>query len=201
MKMLIFLSFIIFVSFGNTAAQTIPGVADGSAGKNSRDEYDNGTRLRSIALERIKRDAYRSAAAAKSAENRRINYSQIKKDFETMQKLQSGIIKTYVTGKEINYKNIAELASKLNESAKRLDGNLLLFAEKPLKKSNKKISDSENVSDLIVALDKSIGTFVSSKIFQNLNVIETEDSEKAGIELQNIIRLSDFLAVQSGRQQ
>ena len=201
MKILFFLSVIIFVSFGNTAAQTIPGVPDGSAGKNSRDEYDNGTRLRSIALERIKRDSYRSAAAAKSAENRRINYSQIKKDFETIQKLQSGIIKTYITGKEINYKAIGALALKLNESAKRLDGNLQLFAEKPLKKSNKKISDSENVSDLIVALDKSIGTFVSSKIFQNLNVIETEDSEKAGIELQNIIRLSDFLAVQSGRQQ
>ena len=201
MKILFFLSVIVLASFGNTAAQTIPGVPDGSAGKNSRDEYDNGTRLRSIALERIKRDSYRSAAAAKSAENRRINYSQIKKDFETMQKLQSGIIKTYITGKEINYKAIGELALKLNESAKRLDGNLQLFAEKPLKKSNKKISDSENISDLIVALDKSIGTFVSSKIFQNLNVIETEDSEKAGLELQNIIRLSDFLAVQSGRQQ
>ena len=200
MKILFFLSVIVLASFGNTAAQTIPGVPDGSAGKNSRDEYDNGTRLRSIALERIKRDSYRSAAA-KSAENRRINYSQIKKDFETMQKLQSGIIKTYITGKEINYKAIGELALKLNESAKRLDGNLQLFAEKPLKKSNKKISDSENVSDLIVALDKSIGTFVSSKIFQNLNVIETEDSEKAGLELQNIIRLSDFLAVQSEKQQ
>ena len=200
MKILIFLSVIIFVFAANTFAQTIPGVADGSAGKNSRDEYDNGIRLRSMELERIKRESYRSAAAAKSAENRKINYSQIKKDFETIQKLQSGIIKTYVTGKQINYKVIGEFASKLNESAKRLDGNLLLFAEKLVKKSNKKISDPVNVSDLIVALDKSIGGFVGSKIFQNLNVIESDDSEKAEFELQNIIRLSDVLAVQSGNQ-
>ena len=200
MKILIFLAVILFVSAGHIAAQNIPGVPNGSAGKDSRDEYDNGIRLRSIELERIKRESYRSAAAEKSAENRKINYSQIKKDFETVQNLQNGIIKTYVTGKQINYARISELALKLNECARRLDENLLLFTEKAFKKSDKKISDPESVGDLIVLLDKSIGKFVTNKVFQNLNILESEDSAKAEFELQNVIRLSNVLAVQSEKQ-
>src|SRR5215208_2143178 len=93
----LFVILLVVGSFGNGFAQSVPGVPNGSVGKNSRDEYDNGTRLRSIELERIKRESLRVAAA----DNRRINFSQIKEDFELLQKLQNEIIKTYVTGKQI----------------------------------------------------------------------------------------------------
>jgi hypothetical protein len=187
-----FLFVILFVlgSFGNGFAQSVPGVPNGSVGKNSRDEYDNGTRLRSIELERIKSESLRAAAA----DNRRINFAQIKEDFELLQKLQNEIIKTYVTGKQINYGRISELSSKLNDCAERLDKNLLLSTEKTVKKPNEKDSDAEEVKGIIVVLDQSIGKFVTSPVFQNLGVIEPDDAEKAEIELQNIIRLSNFLA-------
>ena len=103
MNIWILLFVMLFVSSGFVSAQNIPGVPNGSANKDSRDEFDNGIRLRSIELERVKRENYRSAIAEKAAENRKINYSQIKKDFELVQKLQNEIIKTYVTGKQIDY--------------------------------------------------------------------------------------------------
>jgi hypothetical protein len=186
----LFVILLVLGSFAAAFAQSIPGVPNGSVGKNSRDDFDNGIRIRSIELERIKRESLRAAAA----DNRKMNFTQIKEDFELLQKLQNEIIKTYVTGKQINYGRISELSSKLNDCAERLDKNLLLSTEKTIKKSDKEDSDAEEIKGIIVVLDKSIGKFVSNPVFQNLNVIEPDDAEKAEIELQNIIRLSNFLA-------
>ena len=190
--------FFIFGSSVSLIAQNVPGVANGSIANNSRDDYDNGIRIRSIELERIKTESHRSAIAAKAAENRKINYSQIKKDFELVQNLQNQIVKTYVTGKQINYKRISVIASKLNESAARLDENLALSIEKQSRKNSKKQSEPEDVSDIIVILDKSIGKFVVSPIFKNLNILETNDAEKAKVELQSIVYLSDLLSQKAG---
>lgn len=78
MKILILL-FIVFFASGSVFAQEVPGVANGSVARDSRDEYDNGIRLRSIELERIKNENYRSAIIEKAFETRKITYSQIKK--------------------------------------------------------------------------------------------------------------------------
>ncbi len=199
MKTLIF-CIILFAGFVDVSAQDVPGVPNGSIGKDSRDDYDNGIRIRSIEMERIKQDSYRSAILERAIENRKINYSQIQKDFEFVQKLQNEIVKTYVTGKQINYGRIGELAAKLNECAERLDNNLLLSVEKPIKKSEKKTSIPQDVKDLIVILDKTIGKFVTNHIFENLSIFETKDAENATFELQNIIKLSDFLAKQAEKQ-
>ena len=202
MKNYIVLFSIAFVlgSFGNVLAQNVPGVPNGSIANNSRDDYDNGTRIRSMEMERIKKENYRSAAAAKSAENRKINYSQIKKDFELVQKLQNAIIQTYVTGKQINYRRIGELAVKLNECADRLDKNLLLSTEKPLEKSDKKNFNSKDVKDIIVILDNLIGKFVVNPIFKNLHIFEATDAEKAEFNLHSIIDLSNLLAQKTQNQ-
>jgi hypothetical protein len=200
MKKTIFLFAVLFVSVGNIFAQNVPGVPNGAVAKDSRDEYDNGIRMRSMELERIKRENYRSAMAEKAAEHRRLNYNQIKKDFELIQNLQNQIIKTYVTGKQINYQRISELASKLNECAVRLDKNLSLYVEETEKKSKKNNSEPGDVKDTIVILDKSLGKFVTSPIFRNLNVVETKDAEKAEFELKSVIRLSDLLARKAEKQ-
>lgn len=203
MKNLVVFIVIFFISgfSGSIFAQNVPGVANGSVAANSRDDYDNGIRIRSIELERIKNESHRSEIAAKSAENRRINYSQIKKDFELVQNLQNEIVKTYVTGKQINYKRIGELASKLNECATRLSVNLALSTEKQTKNTDQKQTEPKDVSDIIVILDKSIGKFVVNPVFKNLNILETKDAEKAKFDLQNIIYLSDLLSQKAENHQ
>ena len=199
MKILYFSLVVLFTTFNCISAQNIPGVPNGSVGKDSRDDYDNGIRIRSIELERIKRESNRSEIAAKAAENRKINYSQIKKDFELVQELQNEIVKTYVTGKQINYGRISELASRLNNCAGRLDKNLSLSDENTKQKPTNDQAP-EAVSDLIVVLDGFIGKFVTSPVFKNLNVIESNDAEKAEFELRNIIRLSEVLAREAEKQ-
>ncbi|MCD9185907.1 MAG: hypothetical protein LUM44_05710 [Pyrinomonadaceae bacterium] len=193
MKSLVLMVGILLFSVGNIFTQDVPGVANGSVGRNSRDDYDNGIRMRSIQLERAKRENYRQRVI----EIRKMNYAQIKKDFELLQKLQSEIVKTYVTGKEINYKRIGELASKVSECAKRLDANLSLYEEDQPSKSKLKESELQDIKNIIVVLDKSVGNFVTSPIFQNLNVIETKTTENAETELRNIIRLSFLLEQKS----
>lgn len=192
-KNLIFVFGILFFSGVTVFAQNVPGVANGSVQPNSRDDYDGGIRMRSMELERIKFENY----GLKIVESRKLNYSQIKKDFELVQKLQNAIVKTYVTGKYINYSRIAELASNLNECAKRLDTNLLLSNQERPKNTDKKLVETKNVKDIIVLLDKAVGNFVISSVFQNLNVYEAEESEKTETELRNIIRLSELLEQKS----
>lgn len=197
-KLVILFAIFLIFGFGNNCfAQDVPGVPNGAMVKSSPDDYDNGIRIRSIELERVKSESYRIAAAEKAAKSRKINYSQIKEDFELLQKLQNEIVRTYVTGKQINYARISELSSKLNDRAERLDVNLSLSTEKNAKKSDKNISDPENVKDVIIVLDKAIGNFVINPVFKNLGVIEPNDAEKAQLELQNIIRLSNVLAQKS----
>ena len=136
----------------------------------------------------------------RSAEHRKLNFTQIKKDFELIQNLQNQIVKTYVSGNQINYERISDLAAKLNECAVRLDKNLSLSVEETKKKSKRKNSEPEDVKDTIVILDRSIGKFVTSPIFQNLNVVKTKDAEKADFELKNVIRLSELLAQKAEKQ-
>lgn len=200
MKSLIFL-FIVFAIFaGNIFAQDVPGIPNGSISKNGRDDYDNGIRIRSMELERVKGEIYRSDIAQRAAENRKINYLQIKKDFELIQTLENSIVKTYVTGKKINYERISELASKLNDCAKRLDENLSLTDEKEVKKPNKKDANLSDIKEIIVLLDKSIGNFVANPLFKNLYVFEAKDNIKAEFDLQNIISLSEILEQKSKTQ-
>ncbi|HQU84375.1 MAG TPA: hypothetical protein PKY59_14660 [Pyrinomonadaceae bacterium] len=196
MKNLIFVFGILLFSGVNIFAQDVPGVANGSIAKNGRDDYDNGIRIRSMELERIKLQNY----GLKVVETRKLNYSQIKKDFELVQKLQNTIVKTYVTGKNINYQRIAELASNLNECAKRLDTNLLLTNEETPKKTDKKFTEIKDVKEVIVLLDKAVGNFVVSPVFQNMHVYDAVESEKTEGELRNIIRLSFVLEQKSKLQ-
>lgn len=201
MKILLLLAGVFLIFCGNAAAQDTPGVANGSIQRNSRDDYDNGIRMRSIELQRVKEESYRSAAAKKAAENRRINFAEIKKDFELIQKFQDEIVKTYVTGKQIDYARIAEMSGKLHEAARRLHANLALYEEKEIKKSAGKTAEPEAVKDCIVAIDKALGNFVTSPIFKNLNVLETKDAEKAEIELRKILRFSELLAQKAKENQ
>lgn len=200
MEKSLFVIITIFFFFGDLSAQNAPGVPSGSIAKDSRDDFDKGIRIRSIELERIKKEALRSKNDQRDAESRKLNYSQIKRDFELIQNLQNQIIKTYTTGEEINFKRIGKLASELNECAGRLDTNLLLSAEKSRAEKNKGKAEPENVKDLIVILDDLIGNFVTNPVFQNLYVIEHENAKKADFDLQSIIRISDLLAQKATQQ-
>jgi hypothetical protein len=193
MKKIILLIFLMLAAsvFSNVFGQLAP------AGAGDKTLADNDIKLRSVEIERIKRDADKNNPASFAPINAEIKakFPQIKEDFETVQILEAAIVKAYTTGKTIDYGLIQTSAEGINKKAKRLDANLFASRlEKQDDKSNEKTEKQKSIKELIVALDTSIGSFVSSKIFGNVNVIDPAVAVKTRTDLVKILDLSDKLS-------
>lgn len=155
---------------------------------------NNSIRMRSLQLERVKRDSNKVVWQAATKEQT-AKFAEIKEDFENIQKLQSTIVKTYTSGKKINFGKIDDSAAKISKKALRLDANL--FGSESDERSKTKSNDevgTKSVRDLIIELDYAIGNFVRSPIFTNNKLIDSNMSEKSQIDLQKIIKLSEILS-------
>ena len=177
------------------------GQRETPAGAGDKNLGDDGIKLRSVELERVKRDANKNDPATFAPINKDIKakFPQIKEDFESIQIAEAAIIKAYTTGKTIDYNMIQTSAENINKKAKRLDDNL--FATKLEKKGDKKEKEQKpkTIKELIVDLDHSIGNFVSSKIFGNINVVETDVAIKTRTDLVKILDLSEKLSKEAGK--
>lgn len=151
-------------------------------------------RMRSVELERAKREANKSFSQESDPETV-IRFEKIKVDFENIQKLQAEIIKAYTTGKQINYHKISESAAELNKKALRLEANLFNIKKITDKKDEKKKTPS--VRDLIIELDKALSNFIDNPIFKSNKVIEQKDVEKSENQLEKVIKLSETLSLEA----
>ena len=155
---------------------------------------NNSIRMRSIAIERAKRDANNPTRKELTKEEI-IKFAEIKEDFENIQKLQNQIVKSYTTGKKINYGKISDSAAELSKKALRLDANLFRAESDNRNKTKSKDEvGTKSVRNLIIELDEAIGNFVSSPIFTNNKLIDSKLSEKTQLDLQKIIKLSETLS-------
>ena len=182
--------------FSNVFGQLAP------AGAGDRILADNDIKMRSVELDRVKRDANKNNTDSFAPINSEIKakFPQIKEDFESVQILQAAIIKAYTTGKTIDYALIQTSADGINKKAKRLDANLFdSKLEKKDDKSKEKIVKPKSIRDLIVDLDNSIGSFVSSKIFGNIKTIDADVAIKTRTDLINILDLSDKLSKEANK--
>ncbi len=192
MKLIIFGVFsFLLLALSSTFAQIPNPVADIEI----RDE--SSLRRRSLELERVKREGNTINPAGASKEQQ-IKFAQVKADFESIQNLQTAIIKAYTTGKRINYEKIHDSAAEMTNKARRLDENLFDS------KQTQKIKAGENVSrksirDLIIELDNSIGKFISSPIFTNTKIVDLETSQKTRIDLEKLLTLSEILSKEAGK--
>ncbi|HVE59383.1 MAG TPA: hypothetical protein VNB22_21415 [Pyrinomonadaceae bacterium] len=161
-------------------------------------------KIRSIELDRIKRDAKK-----KSSENLGPasvnNFLEIKVDFEQIQVLENNIVTVYTTGKEIEYKKIAAFSAEINQSASRLKKNLFSLQNNDQKKSSDEPEVREktlpnDVKNLIVALDNTIGAFVNNPIFLTPKKAKPKEKEKAEADLEQVIRLSTALKQEAEKQ-
>ena len=163
--------------------------------------YDNSLKMRSVEMERVKREELKAEAAKFAPVNSKIEakFPEIKEDFEGIQASQSAIVAAYTTGKTIDYAAIGTAADAINKKAKRLDANVFPDAtsqnvKDDSKASKEKTEKPKTVRDLILELDDAIGSFVASKIFANLRVIEPEVAIKTRADLLKIQALSEKLA-------
>lgn len=156
-------------------------------------------RMRSLQMERIKRDSYKTRIP-KTSEEIAFKFKEIKEEFESIQKLEALIIKTYITGKTIDYSKISHYSAELLKKAVKLNDNLFVSnINQAENKTDKKEEKSKPVRELIILLDKSIASFVSSPIFSDNKLVDSNISEKAGIDLEQIIKLSEMLFKEAKR--
>ena len=198
MRKIIFSILLISIAavFSNVFAQR-----ETPAGAGDTNLADNNIKMRSVELERVKREAAQAEAASFAPINTKLaaKFPQIKEDFEGVQMLEDAIIKAYTTGKTIDYNLIESAANGINSKAKRLDSNLFADTKKEKEDLTTK-QDTEKVKpvrDLIVELDNAIGSFVKSKIFGNIKVIEPEDAIRTRTDLISILQLSEKLSVEA----
>jgi hypothetical protein len=202
MRKIILATFMTFIASTFVFAQTGTPIDAGTpAGAGDSNLSDNNIKLRSVELERIKREAEKTAKVRRD-DGVELNFSMIKNDFEGIQKEQSNIIAGYQSVGDIDYKKIKDSSNKMTEMAVRLKSNLFLPAAD--KESNTKAEENpatdankKSVRNLIVDLDNAIGSFVSNTMFQNLKAIDPELSKKAQADLNNIIKLSSDLWLES----
>ena len=162
------------------------------------------TKLRSMELDRVKREAKKNPTEKLGPASVN-NFLEIKEDFEKIQVLENNIVKTYTTGKQIQFAKIAAYSSELNQSAERLKKNLFSSPNQDLRalpeesrKDEKKLPNG--LKNLIVELDSKIGAFVGSPIFAADKKAKPEEKDKARSDLEQVIRLSIALKQESEKQ-
>lgn len=197
MKRILLLVVCVFVtgSYSFVAGQEPPSIADNAT------PVDNNIKQRSIELERVKRDAEKTATLRRE-NGTELKFSLIKDDFEGIQKEQMLIIKAYTTGESIDYETISKSSDKITEMAVRLRANVFIDEEsgktdKPQDEENPYTGQS--VRNLIVELDNAIGEVVTNPMWQNLKVVNTEISQAVEANLVKVINASSALWIESNK--
>jgi hypothetical protein len=125
----------------------------------------------------------------------RLDYMQIKEDFERIQTVNNQMMVMTFANNVVNYKNIAEASSEIRKRAARLKVTLPLpesenpeQSEQPLKGWNE--LDQGEVKPALKALDDLIMGFVNNPVFQKPEIVDVPESSKAKRALEDIIKLS-----------
>jgi hypothetical protein len=189
-KMIKQLFLAIFLSTISAVATSAQSSAE-QAAKNARDQFTD-IKNRSIEIERVKRGANKRT----TSDNSTPKFPEIKEDFEQIQKISSDVFQLTVIKTPINYNDVLKFVSEINHRAVRLKSNL--FSSEPKQKREAKnkqqiVADQQDVKILLDALDKSINSFVHSSIFQNVNIVNSQDSLNAQNDLELVIQISSSI--------
>jgi hypothetical protein len=184
----------------------------GNTGGSPRDR-SNEDKYRSNEIERVRREARKSKAAAPEAS---ASFPLIKEDFERIQiinndVLQDGGLLRPSGDSSPNYVRVSEAASEIQKRAARLKSNLFpADGAKPPPENEKKPgargddgqrdpTEPGDLKSLLAALDEAINGFAHNPIFTNLQVVDVQHSAKARQDLERVVRLSALLKKEAER--
>lgn len=185
-KKILLAVFLFTFSVTVTSAQENPS----QAVLNAQEQFFD-IKKRSLELERVKRESNKRPV------NKDLNarFPKIKEDFEQIQKANNDFFQLVAAQAPVNYSAVLKLVSEINQRADRLRSNLFTTeSEEKEKSKNKQIVDeSEDIKLLFSALDKAVNSFAHSPMFQNLNLVNLDDSLKAQKDLETIITVSSVI--------
>jgi hypothetical protein len=185
--------FITVASVIGISAQTIESSVLGA-----KDKFSD-IKNRSNELERMRREADTPVRS----ENHEIRFPEIKEDFEQIQLINGDVLQPQAALSNPDLQAVYQAASEIKKRALRLHSNLFTTdTKKKFKIKAGNADDNAPVFDLKTGaneLDIAIATFVKSSMFQNIQVVNSEDSQRAQKELENIVKLSAAIERQSAR--
>ena len=127
--------------------------------------------------------------------------AQVREDFRRIQVVRNDIARHVLSGKPLDYKFIAGVAAEVNKRASRLKTLLVREApeadEKDAKKPPEEIGEAL-MKNALVTLCKRIDSFTENPVFMVPDVVDVEQSARAGKDLQDILLLSG--AVRKGAE-
>ena len=195
-KLLVLAACFILLPLSSAIAQT-PGPPAGGSDRNLRDSGSD-LKMRSNELERMKRDAEKPDSRTNSSPN----FLEIKDDFERLQ-VVNGEVQVNAMSAAPNYQRLSKGAEEINKRATRLKTNLFPSQSEKKPKEEKKVDPKADpkadLKSLFIALDNSIVRFTQSPLFQNVKLVNSEDSKKAQEELEKIIKLSSVIFAEANR--
>ncbi len=150
------------------------------------------------ARERQQREAQLRSAemvgAAKAGDRRASEAAaaQLREDFRNIQLLRNKLVRHLKSDQPLDYKFIADETGEINKRAGRLKTHLLRAAPEREQKEPEpqaELSDAQ-MSGALVMMCRRIDSFTESPMFKVPDVIDLKQSDKAGRDLRDIIRLS-----------
>jgi hypothetical protein len=122
-----------------------------------------------------------------------LRMAEIAEDYRDLQQVNNKMMGAAMRAAEPDYKMVAGSLADIRRRAERLRDNLALPApaEKDEKRSGSKaFEDAAGMKAALLALDRSIMSFVGSPLFKNTDVLDAEAAANAARDLKEVIELS-----------
>jgi hypothetical protein len=174
-----------------------PGLSRAQSSSQRRDERRAEMESRQTALRSLSDRAHK---AERKGPDTRPLYRQVAEDFEQLQLRNYNLTVAAAPGTKLDYGQVGEEAAEVRRRASRLKSVLALPAVK--KDEKKKVAGMSPTPDgvraAIASLDALVRSFVWNPVFQRPDVLDAENSARAGRELEDILALSEQIREAAG---
>ena len=156
-------------------------------------------RERQFIMEAMEREARKGAPPSKSEE---LRMAEIAEDYRDLQQVNNRMMGAAMRAAEPDYKMVAGSLADIRRRAERLRDNLALPApaENDEKKSEPQpAAGADALKAALLALDRSIMSFVGSPLFKNTGVLDAEAAAKAARDLEAVVEVSRLLGKDAER--
>ena len=141
----------------------------------------------------IMREMERRAGEAPPPETTRLAMAQIAEDYEQLQVVNNRMMRAVIPAPAPDYRLIAQATADIRKRAERLRANLALprpEGEAGDRAARPPAADAAQMKEALLALDRVVMSFVKSPLFKNTDVVEAGAAVRAGLDLEEVIRLS-----------
>lgn len=158
-----------------------------------------GVRERQMIMDEMRREMGEEAPPRKSEE---LRMTEIAEDYRDLQQVNNKLMAAVMRSKEPDYDLINKSAADIRRRAERLRENLALPAPEAkgeAKAGPKPAADAKGMKAALLALDRSVMSFVRSPLFKNTDVLDAEVAARASRDLADVIERSRLAAKDAER--